>query len=225
MDDYTIYIPVLNRLIEDIQKKQDIYNDQLLSISQALEEKDDNTLKEALHEITEYNISQKISYQFLHLQNRLLAGLMYAKTTAAKEKKLLFDITISDYTCPCHCTDIELVDLVGILIDNAIDASHENDTIFITIDRMQDRFLFRIENPGPKADSAFLSKNLPPRLYNKGTLHRTWCRTVNPAKNDPKNIMVMSLSATQLIIISIIKRICVWKSIFDPIFLDALSAI
>lgn len=167
LDDYTIYIPVLNRLIEDIQKKQDIYNDQLLSISQALEEKDDNTLKEALHEITEYNISQKISYQFLHLQNRLLAGLMYAKTTAAKEKKLRFDITISDYTCPCHCTDIELVDLVGILIDNAIDASHENDTIFITIDHMQDRFLFRIENPGPKADSAFLSKIFRPGYTTK----------------------------------------------------------
>ena len=149
------------------KKKQDIYNDQLLSISQALEEKDDNTLKEVLHEITEYNISQKISYQFLHLQNRLLAGLMYAKTTAAKEKKLRFDITISDYTCPCHCTDIELVDLVGILIDNAIDASHENDTIFITIDRMQDRFLFRIENPGPKADSAFLSKIFRPGYTTK----------------------------------------------------------
>ena len=110
---------------------------------------------------------RNISYQFLHLQNRLLAGLMYAKTTAAKEKKLRFDITISDYTCPCHCTDIELVDLVGILIDNAINASHENDTIFITIDRMQDRFLFRIENPGPKADSAFLSKIFRPGYTTK----------------------------------------------------------
>lgn len=167
LNDYTTYIPVLNRLIEDIQKKQDIYNAQLLSISQALEGKDDNTLKEALHEITEYNISQKISYQFLHLQNRLLAGLMYAKTTAAKEKNILFDITISDYTCSCHCTDVELVDLVGILIDNAIDASHENDTVFITIDRIQDRFLFRIENPGPKADSAFLSKIFRPGYTTK----------------------------------------------------------
>ncbi len=42
------YIPVLNRLIEDIQKKQDIYNDQLLSISQALEEKDDKHIKRSI---------------------------------------------------------------------------------------------------------------------------------------------------------------------------------
>lgn len=167
LDDYDTYIPVLNQLINDIEQKQLIYNAQLQSVTEALEKEDNALLKKELIEITAFHNAQKMAQQFLHLQNRLLAGLLYTKMMIAEEKRLSLSIAISDYTCSCQCSELELVDLTGILIDNAMEASKENDTIFITIDRLQDQFVFRIENPGPKADHTFLSNIFRPGFSTK----------------------------------------------------------
>ena len=131
--DYSTYLPILDEMILGMQQRQHLYKNQFLSLSQLLETGDMDSLKDTLAEITAQNAKQNASYHFLQLQNRLLAGLLYTKLLFAQAHAIHFDITIKDDTCPCRCSDPELVDCVCILFDHVIARCHENDSVTLTI--------------------------------------------------------------------------------------------
>ena len=103
----------------------------------------------------------RYSYDFLHLNNKLLAGLLFSKVNAALKKDIQIIVTIFNYDYTSSCSDMEIIDLAGVLIDNAIEACRPDDTIFISIgqrtDNIQsDSFRIKVENPGPAATSEFI---------------------------------------------------------------------
>lgn len=134
LKDYSTYLPILDEMILGMQQRQHLYKNQFLSLSQLLETGDMDALKDTLAEITTQSAKQNASYHFLQLQNRLLAGLLYTKLLFAQAHDIHFDITIKDDTCPCQCSDLELVDCVCILFDQIIARCHENDSVTLTIE-------------------------------------------------------------------------------------------
>ncbi len=164
--DYSTYMPILDDMITLLRQRQHLYANQLLSLSQLLENHSDyDTLCNTIREIIQWSPSEKYSYDFLHLSNRLLAGLLYTKTQSAQEQRIDLEVTIHRYDYTSTCTELEIVDLVGILLDNAIEASSPGDVIYITIGANQNNsdlssadavtassahtFHFQIENPAP----------------------------------------------------------------------------
>ena len=53
--------------------------------------------------------------------------------------------------------------MFGVLIDNAIEASNEGDTVYAVLDSRDNRVLFQIKNIGPKLTPEFSSK-----IFQKG---------------------------------------------------------
>lgn len=133
LKDYATYLPILDKMILGIQQRQHLYKNQFLSLSQLLESGNTGAVKSTLHQMTALNTMQEHSYQFLHLQNRLLSGLLYTKMLAAQKQDIHLDIQIDDPACPCQCSDVELVDLVDRLLDKAIQTCSEKDTIHLSI--------------------------------------------------------------------------------------------
>lgn len=159
---YDTYMPILNEMIESIQKKQHLYNNQLLSLSQVIDLYDNyDDLYNHIKEIITLDTSNKYSYDFLHLDNKLLGGLLFSKIHSAEKKQIHLIVTIYNYAYISDCSNLEIVDLSGILIDNAIEASKPNDTIFISIGQKSNnsnnnKFKIKVENPGPAATSEFI---------------------------------------------------------------------
>ena len=107
----------------------------------------------------EENIIDNESYSFLHIENKLLASLLYCKFHEAASSGKNLIVTVDDYHYESPCTDTEIVDIVGILIDNALETSAENDTIYVTLGKRSDSgnpFFINVANPGPLATPSFV---------------------------------------------------------------------
>lgn len=166
-------MPIVDEMIENIQKRQHLYNNQLLSLSQLTDSYDNyEDLCKAIKDITQIDDRHRYSYDYLHLNNKLLAGLLFSKVNAALKKDIQIIVTIFNYDYTSNCSDMEIIDLAGVLIDNAIEACSPDDTIFISIgqrtDNIQsDSFRIKVENrdlpPQVNLYTISLLKNILPR--------------------------------------------------------------
>ena len=173
LQDYDTYMPIIDTMIDNIQKRQHLYNNRILSLSQLSNTYDNyEDLCTAINEITQIDSTHKYSYDFLHLENKLLAGLLFSKTLIAENKNLNIIVTLYNYNYNSKCTDSEIVDVSGILIDNAIEACSAGDNIYIWIghktnNNSENKFRITVENPGPIATDEFIHKIFSKRYTTK----------------------------------------------------------
>lgn len=174
LHDYEVYLPILDQMIQNIQRTQHAYNNQISTVIHLTElYKDYNSLSDALNEFTSAaNETLDETYDFLHLENKLLASLLYCKTLEAKSshKELIIDVT--DYSFESSCSPMELVDFTGILIDNALEATAPEHTIYVTVgsqtvNRENAKFKLSVQNPGPVASEQFIQNIFTPRFTTK----------------------------------------------------------
>lgn len=171
--DYETYMPILNDMIENIQKQQHLYNNQIASLVHLADSYDDyDSLSRALKNYSNFNenIVDNESYSFLHIENKLLASLLYCKFQEAKAADKTMVVKVIDYQYHSPCSDTEIVDIVGILIDNALEASQKNDTIYITLGKRSgsdNPFFITVENPGPLVTGKFVHDIFSPRYTSK----------------------------------------------------------
>lgn len=162
LQDYDTYMPIIDTMIDNIQKRQHLYNNRILSLSQLSNTYDNyDDLCNAINEITHIDSSHKYSYDFLHLENKLLAGLLFSKISIAKSNNLNIIFNIYNYDYISECRDSEIVDIAGILIDNATEASSAGDNIYISIGHKnnnndENKFRITVENPGPVVTDEFI---------------------------------------------------------------------
>ena len=107
LKDYSTYMPIVDEMIENIQKRQHLYNNQLLSLSQLTDSYDNyEDLCKAIKDITQMDDRHRYSYDFLHLNNKLLAGLLFSKVNAALKKDIQIIVTIFNYDYTSNCSDM-----------------------------------------------------------------------------------------------------------------------
>ena len=171
--DYETYMPILNDMIENIQKQQHLYNNQIASLVHLADSYNDyDSLSMALKNYSNFNeiVVDNESYSFLHIKNKLLASLLYCKFQEAKSTDKNIVVKVNDYHYHSPCSDTEIVDIVGILIDNALEASQINDTIYITLGKQSgsdNPFFITVENPGPLVTGKFVHDIFSPRYTSK----------------------------------------------------------
>ena len=171
--DYETYMPILNDMIENIQKQHHLYNNQIASLIHLADSYDDyDSLCHALKSYSNLNetILDNESYAFLHIENKLLASLLYCKFLEAKTAGKQLIVKVNDYHYDSTCTDTEIVDMTGILIDNALEASAENDKIYVILGKPSDPkkpFYISVENPGPLITMKFVQDLFKPHYTTK----------------------------------------------------------
>lgn len=171
--DYETYMPILNDMIENIQKQQHLYNNQIASLVHLADSYEDyDSLSNALKNYSSFdeNIIDNESYAFLHIENKLLASLLYCKFHEAKaaDKKMI--LKVNDYQYQSPCSDTEIIDMVGILVDNALEASKKNDVIYVTLGKnsgSSNPFFITVENPGPAVSGKFVHDIFSPHYTSK----------------------------------------------------------
>ena len=119
---YETYLPIVEEMIKGVQTSQHSYNNQIMSIMGILDQDcSKEQMKSALYEITGCSPTDvRSNYQFLHLDNKLLAGLLYQKTVNAEKKGFKLDYTIRKYSFDSRLSNFDIIDITGILIDNAV---------------------------------------------------------------------------------------------------------
>ena len=149
LEAYQNYLPIINNLIDQIRFKQHDYNNQLQSIrALGYTCSDYDTLKKELLKNTDSYMLSNHQIQILKLNLHLVAGfLVYKENEAALQSKQLIT-NIQSFYLTSNCTEYELIDCFGILIDNALEASPKNANIFAHISTANNQIIFEISNPG-----------------------------------------------------------------------------
>jgi signal transduction histidine kinase len=142
------YIPVIEELITQVRARQHEFNNRLLAISAAAQTAD--TLEQAKAEIAElteglqFDVSEK---SLLTCDSKMIAGMIFSKIKSAQMKKIILISELNASMEHKSVGELALVEIIGILIDNAVEASNPEDTVYIKADYLDEGFAITVSNP------------------------------------------------------------------------------
>ncbi|BBF42405.1 two-component sensor histidine kinase, malate [Lachnospiraceae bacterium KM106-2] len=142
------YLPMIEELIVEVRARQHEFDNKLTAIFSILESAND--IEEAKVKIFEYTKNVQLdnnSKELFMCENRIIAGVIYAKIQLAKEKNIEVVVVNKASFCNISTPEYELVEVLGILIDNAIEAGNERDIIYIEMKREEQYLEFDVSNP------------------------------------------------------------------------------
>lgn len=166
IDSYETYLKIIDDIIEEVRATQHDYHNHIQTLI-SLSESDQSSTRDYAHELVDKDIWRDL----LALDNKILTALFYSKFKMAKEKNidLIFDLKNKGFTTDYQIFDI--VEMYGILMDNAIEATEEGGKIKISMDRYEAKNRFEVTNPhafiSSKDIRQFFAKNYSTKSTDK----------------------------------------------------------
>lgn len=143
------YMPVIDDLVAEMRGKQHEFNNKLLAISSIVEvEHDIETIREKVTSYTQHSIPKNSIQPLLSVENKVVAGFLYSKMKLADWKKINIKTEISTNFQGFRSNEYDWIEVLGILLDNAIEATLPNETIHVSIGKVEDLLEIRVANPG-----------------------------------------------------------------------------
>ena len=87
---------------------------------------------------------------------KLVAGFLISKKNQAASQNKQLNVTLADDFIYSALPEYKLITVLGILIDNAVEATPVENTIFLDIASQNNQCYIKIGNPGPMITSDFL---------------------------------------------------------------------
>ncbi|MBQ4530939.1 MAG: GHKL domain-containing protein [Lachnospiraceae bacterium] len=165
LEAYQTYLPIIENLIEQVRFRQHDYHNNIQSIrSLGYSCTDYESLKNSLLDTTEHYLLPDIQSLLLKLNMHLVAGFLVSKSLEAQHNHKSLHIEIGSYYLQTQCTEYEIIEYIGILIDNALDATPIHGNIYAKISSKHNKLIFQIQNPGTTLTPEFC-KNIFSRNY------------------------------------------------------------
>ncbi len=153
------YIPIIDELVMEVRARQHEFSNKLLAMTSILETAE--SLQEAKEQIAKYTENVKLQpnqQQLLMMDQKIVAGFLYAKLRRAEQMGIHLNIhfNIPSYKSPCE--EVDLVELLGILLDNALEACSSGQSIKL-LGEMEGEYLrIELSNPAPKMTNEQMQK-------------------------------------------------------------------
>lgn len=142
------YIPIIDELVLEVRAKQHEFSNKLLAISSLVETTDDIQIARA--KMQDYVKSSHLSngqYELLNMDHKIIAGFLYTKMKRAEQLKINLQIERTISVHQFRCEDADLIEVLGILIDNALEASLGGDTIYLALKEVNGYSEVTVSNP------------------------------------------------------------------------------
>jgi sensor histidine kinase regulating citrate/malate metabolism len=127
---YEAYYPVMERLTCEMRKKQHDFNNHIQTVSAIVDTSKSLTEAKELVKLygNEIKENQK-GEEFINIRNRIIAGFLYSKYCEIIEKGYRVEFEIQSSLCVSPVSDYDIVEILGILLDNAIEATEKENII------------------------------------------------------------------------------------------------
>lgn len=170
---YEDYLPIVDELIDHVRSRQHDFDNQVMSLqSLPMTCTTYEELCANLGKYTTYIADQQKDANILRLNHKLVAGLIFQKMHLAKKNNCTLEITLKTTTLLSKIPEYELVDVLGILIDNVIDATPENGTSHLILDSVNNVILIKTKNVGPVLSAEFMSNIFRKGYSTKPSAHK-----------------------------------------------------
>ncbi len=142
------YIPVIEELITQVRARQHEFNNRLLAIAAAVQSA--VSLEQAKSEIAELTAGLQFDItenSLLCCDSKIIAGMIFSKIKYAEMKKIKVVSEITASLQGAAVRELDVVEIVGILMDNAIEASNAGDVIYVRIEHLDAGISVLVSNP------------------------------------------------------------------------------
>lgn len=142
------YVPIIDELVMEVRSRQHEFANKMLAVTSILETAE--TLEEARISIgafTENVRLQPHQEQLLTMEHKIVAGFLYAKLRRAEQMgiRVEMDFAVPSYKMPCE--EVDLVEVLGILLDNAFEASESGETVTLVFHLVDGQIRLEVSNP------------------------------------------------------------------------------
>ena len=145
---YEKNLPIYQSLIDEIRSNQHEFSNRIQHFQKLPYVcKDYDSLSQALLKYSSSYCKPLQNYALLQIDMPLLAATLYSFACQAAQRNITLTFNIRSFHLTSSVPEYQLADYVSIVTQNAIEASKEEDRIYICISSAQDRFQFEIRNP------------------------------------------------------------------------------
>lgn len=149
LDAYNEYMPVLEELIQSVRSRQHNHINELQAIRGLMYTHTDyESLTTAMATTLERAFNNNPPSYLLRLNLPLVSGFLLQKEKYARNINRNIEYDFKTYTLNTVVPEYELVELFGILIDNALEAIPPGDTVYVSIGSFDNRVEFTTRNSG-----------------------------------------------------------------------------
>ncbi|MDE6312601.1 MAG: GHKL domain-containing protein [Lachnospiraceae bacterium] len=169
---HQLYDEDYNELITSIRRKQHDFGNHLNTI-QGMSAVYDN-YEELVENQSDYIVSLKEENKYsrlLSLGNPVIVGFLYSKFLQAEQRKIRVEYEFHAPNMKCQIPDHKLVEIIGNLIDNAMDAVEQNPVekvIYVKIENRDEDILFCIHNECQHLTQADIERMFVKGVSSKG---------------------------------------------------------
>ena len=124
------YIPFIQTMVHEVRQRQHDFKNHLNALYGLVQIENDQQAKKETKEYIESLIDGiKPTDQLLNIEEHIISAIIYSKKSLAEEKDILFNVEFQGEIPKYPLEKYELVELIGNLLDNAIEAV-ENSSSF-----------------------------------------------------------------------------------------------
>lgn len=172
LEAYQTYLPIIELLLEQVRERQHDYHNEIQTIRSlsytctTLEE-----LKQELLGVTSYYTGFSPEHSLLKINLHLLAGFLISKIAEARNMQKTLIIDVKEFSLYSNCTEYDIIEYIGILIDNALESTSSFETIYATLTSENHQINFQIGNPGPAISAEFCKRIFSKNYTSKASSH------------------------------------------------------
>lgn len=150
---YRTYVNPMEELIREVRARQHEFDNHLnciLNMHVTIDNYDELVKKQSEYILGIADDRKNSFVPLLKLSNKVLAAFVYTKIVSVR-KDVSFEIEVGSRQIPSNVPDRDMVEIVGTLIDNAVEACYEdNNQISISIGEEDEKLLFIVRNKHDK---------------------------------------------------------------------------
>ena len=144
------YVPIVEELILQVRARQHEFQNRILAIEAAVASAD--TLEEAQREVTALTDGVAINSndrELLSCDSKIIAGMMFGKIKQAEAAGIHIELQLHGLFKKTAAPETEWIEVIGILLDNAIEASPKGSVIYVASRKSGAYLELLVSNPAP----------------------------------------------------------------------------
>ena len=142
------YLPLVEELIEQVRARQHDFNNQMMAVAAAVATAHD--LQQAQQAVTSLLQHVKLDgadKELLKFDSKVISGLLFGKIKQAELKQVRVEVTIAGSFLRRTLSEADWVELIAILLDNAVEAASPGDVLYARAAEQADGLRFSVLNP------------------------------------------------------------------------------
>lgn len=141
------YVPIIDELVMEVRSRQHEFANRMLAVTSILETS--KTLEEAQRSVAIFTDNVRLQphqEQLLTIEHKIVAGFLYAKLRRAKQMGIHVNVDFAVPSSKIPCEEVDLVEVLGILLDNAFEASKSGETVKLNVYLVDNQMRVEVNN-------------------------------------------------------------------------------